>query len=292
MCYPCTRTPVDTVLDGYAARLAIAPDRRSRAHRRKLRPLVALRLQVGDPAARQLLEVQPDDLYGTLFRGSNRLFLGKDVDEGAADLEQAIALAPSTPTSASSSPTPTPTPCPTLSEPSRRRRWRSRGARHATNPRDPRQLLSRSVTSWPGRHTSSGTSSSSPPSSCRPSHRRRHLPAPRPGPGPNLRGSRCGGRRAADLDHDEQPKQGDLRLHHGPPRPRRVARGRQRRRRGLLRSIEWVPPVTATYRLRVTSFEGVGTGELVVREAEPFEIARRIGRAGEEPADPPPHPSN
>ena len=50
------------------------------------------------PSALQLLDrllaVRPDDPYGTLFRGSNRLLLGANRAAGAADLERALALAP------------------------------------------------------------------------------------------------------------------------------------------------------------------------------------------------------
>ena len=53
------------------------------------------------PAAIQVLdrlvEVRPHDLYGNLFRGSTRLLLGANQSAGAADLERAIALAPSSP---------------------------------------------------------------------------------------------------------------------------------------------------------------------------------------------------
>jgi tetratricopeptide (TPR) repeat protein len=45
----------------------------------------------------RLLELQPDDLYGNLFRGSSRVLKGASRAEGALDLEKAIALAPSSP---------------------------------------------------------------------------------------------------------------------------------------------------------------------------------------------------
>ncbi|MCK6548527.1 tetratricopeptide repeat protein [Myxococcota bacterium] len=46
------------------------------------------------PWAERILELSPDDLFGTLYRGSNRLFTGDDVSGGIADLERAIQLAP------------------------------------------------------------------------------------------------------------------------------------------------------------------------------------------------------
>jgi hypothetical protein len=44
-----------------------------------------------------LLAVRPDDVFGNLFRGSSRLLKGSSRAAGAADLEYAIALAPNSP---------------------------------------------------------------------------------------------------------------------------------------------------------------------------------------------------
>src|SRR5262245_57681704 len=44
-----------------------------------------------------LLDVKPNDVYGTLLRGSSRLLRGVAKGPGVADLEQAIALAPTSP---------------------------------------------------------------------------------------------------------------------------------------------------------------------------------------------------
>jgi tetratricopeptide (TPR) repeat protein len=44
--------------------------------------------------ANQLLAVQPNDLFGHLFRGSSRLLHGSQVSAGEADIEYALALAP------------------------------------------------------------------------------------------------------------------------------------------------------------------------------------------------------
>jgi tetratricopeptide (TPR) repeat protein len=44
-----------------------------------------------------LLEVKPGDLYGILFRGSNRLLKNVNKTRGIADLEQAISMAPTSP---------------------------------------------------------------------------------------------------------------------------------------------------------------------------------------------------
>ncbi len=85
---------VDTVLDQYAARLASAPEDVPALTGASFARWWLYDFKSATPLLDQLLDVQPGDLYGTLFRGSNRLFLGKHVDEGVADLEQAIALAP------------------------------------------------------------------------------------------------------------------------------------------------------------------------------------------------------
>src|SRR5262245_271969 len=45
----------------------------------------------------QLVAERPNDLYGNLLRGSNRMFLGIDTAAGEADLERAIQLAPKSP---------------------------------------------------------------------------------------------------------------------------------------------------------------------------------------------------
>lgn len=44
-----------------------------------------------------LLQVQPNDVYGNLFRGSSRVLQGSKRAAGAADLDRAIALAPASP---------------------------------------------------------------------------------------------------------------------------------------------------------------------------------------------------
>jgi tetratricopeptide (TPR) repeat protein len=46
---------------------------------------------------KQLLAIAPDDLYGNLFMGSNRMLSGVQADDGAADLERAISMAPASP---------------------------------------------------------------------------------------------------------------------------------------------------------------------------------------------------
>lgn len=83
-----------TILDGYAARLALDP--------RNIHALTGASFAhwwVFDypPAIRllnRLLVLQPDNVYGNLLRGSSRLLSGTAKVKGVADLERGIALAP------------------------------------------------------------------------------------------------------------------------------------------------------------------------------------------------------
>ena len=85
------------ITDGYKARLAAAPD--------AIEPLTGLSFASWwffDYASAihvldHLLEVRPNDVYGNLFRGSSRLLRGATRTAGVADLERAIALAPTSP---------------------------------------------------------------------------------------------------------------------------------------------------------------------------------------------------
>jgi tetratricopeptide (TPR) repeat protein len=88
---------VQTIVAGYAARLDVAPDAipalagLSFAHWWDFNYPAAMHV------ADDLLAVQPDDVYGNLFRGSSRVLQGTKRAEGAADLEHAIELAPTSP---------------------------------------------------------------------------------------------------------------------------------------------------------------------------------------------------
>jgi tetratricopeptide (TPR) repeat protein len=46
------------------------------------------------PLLDDLLAIRPSDVYGNLFRGSNRLFAGVEVEDGEDDIDMAIGLAP------------------------------------------------------------------------------------------------------------------------------------------------------------------------------------------------------
>jgi tetratricopeptide (TPR) repeat protein len=86
-----------TILGGYADRLAVAPEDVP-----SLTGASFARWWFYDYASaihllNRLLDVRPDDLYGNLFRGSSRLLRGATRDRGAGDLERAITLAPQSP---------------------------------------------------------------------------------------------------------------------------------------------------------------------------------------------------
>ena len=83
-----------TILAGYAARLAAAPNDitalmgASFARWSDFEYLQTIHL------LNHLLEVEPNNVFGNLFRGSSRLLKGVAGDKGVADIERALALAP------------------------------------------------------------------------------------------------------------------------------------------------------------------------------------------------------
>lgn len=87
----------ETIIAGYQARLAVTPNAipalsgSSFAHWWFFQYAAALRV------LDHLLEVEPNNLYGTLLRGSTRLLHGSSRADGVADLDRAIALAPTNP---------------------------------------------------------------------------------------------------------------------------------------------------------------------------------------------------
>lgn len=86
-----------TIVAGYEARLAVAPNAITALTGQSFAYWwyfdYAAALHVLD----HLLEVKPTDLYGNLLRGSSRLLHGSNRTGGVADLETAIALAPTNP---------------------------------------------------------------------------------------------------------------------------------------------------------------------------------------------------
>lgn len=82
------------ILSGYAARLDVAPQDVN-----ALTGASFARWWFFDYAGainqlNRLLDVRPDDVYGNLFRGSSRLLKGGARTKGIADLDRALALAP------------------------------------------------------------------------------------------------------------------------------------------------------------------------------------------------------
>jgi tetratricopeptide (TPR) repeat protein len=87
----------DTLLAGYAARLAVSPENIA-----ALTGASFARWWLFDYASaihllNRVLAIEPDDVYGNLFRGSSRLLLGATRTRGVADLERALAFAPQSP---------------------------------------------------------------------------------------------------------------------------------------------------------------------------------------------------
>jgi tetratricopeptide (TPR) repeat protein len=82
------------ILAGYAARLAVTPEDTPALTGASFARWVFFDYAQAIHMLNRLLGVRPDDVYGNLFRGSSRLLHGATRAEGMADLERAIALAP------------------------------------------------------------------------------------------------------------------------------------------------------------------------------------------------------
>jgi tetratricopeptide (TPR) repeat protein len=85
------------ILAGYAERLAAAPNDVAALTGASFARWWLFQYAQAIQQLHTLLAVKPDDLYGTLFRGSSRLLRGATPAQGIADLEHAIALAPDSP---------------------------------------------------------------------------------------------------------------------------------------------------------------------------------------------------
>jgi hypothetical protein len=84
----------ETILAGYAARLAVSPEDIPALTGASFARWVFFDYAQAIHLLNRLLDVRPNDVYGALFRGSSRLLRGATRAEGMADLERAIALAP------------------------------------------------------------------------------------------------------------------------------------------------------------------------------------------------------
>ena len=86
-----------TIYAGYAARLAVAPDSVPALTGASFARWWYFDYPQAINVLDHLLEVKPDDLYGTLFRGSSRVSKNVNKARGIAELDQAIAMAPQSP---------------------------------------------------------------------------------------------------------------------------------------------------------------------------------------------------
>lgn len=84
------------ILAGYAARLADAPEDVPALTGASFAHWWLFQYPQAIQVLNTLIGVQPDNLYGTLFRGSSRVLRGM-TPQGAPDLEAAIAIAPDSP---------------------------------------------------------------------------------------------------------------------------------------------------------------------------------------------------
>ena len=86
-----------TIYDGYATRLADDPDSIAALTGLSFARWVDYDYPQAIQVLNQLLDVKPDDPFGTLFRGSSRLLHGKTTAKGVLELDRAIDLAPESP---------------------------------------------------------------------------------------------------------------------------------------------------------------------------------------------------
>lgn len=86
-----------TIIDGYTTRLNANPDNLPALTGASFARWWFFDYAQSLHLLNHLLEVAPNDLYGTLLRGSNRFLSGSVVHEGRLDLEKAIQLAPTSP---------------------------------------------------------------------------------------------------------------------------------------------------------------------------------------------------
>jgi tetratricopeptide (TPR) repeat protein len=86
-----------TILDGYATRLSIAPQNVPALSGASFANWWFFKYPAALQLLNDLLVVAPNDLYGTLFRGSNRMLSNANKVQGAQDLEHAIQIASQNP---------------------------------------------------------------------------------------------------------------------------------------------------------------------------------------------------
>lgn len=85
------------IYDGYATRLSADPDSIPALTGASFARWVNFDYPKAIQVLNRLLDVEPNDLFGTLFRGSSRVLHGKTTAKGVAELNRAIELAPDSP---------------------------------------------------------------------------------------------------------------------------------------------------------------------------------------------------
>jgi tetratricopeptide (TPR) repeat protein len=85
------------IMAGYSARLASQPDSLPALTGKSFASWYFFSYPAAIQTLNHLLELQADSVFGNLFRGSSRLLQGIAKTRGIADLERAIALAPASP---------------------------------------------------------------------------------------------------------------------------------------------------------------------------------------------------
>jgi hypothetical protein len=90
---PVDEDAAEKIVEGYEARLAKQPNDRAALTGAVFASWWTFDYPATLPLLDRLLAQSPDDLFGVLYRGSNRLFTG-DVAGGVADFERALELAP------------------------------------------------------------------------------------------------------------------------------------------------------------------------------------------------------
>jgi len=88
---------VSTILAGYSARLAVDPNNIAALIGKSFMQWIDYDYPSTILTLNQLLQVQPDSVYGNLFLGSSRLLKGVAKAKGVANIERAIELAPNSP---------------------------------------------------------------------------------------------------------------------------------------------------------------------------------------------------
>jgi len=85
------------IMAGYSARLASAPDNIPALTGEGFAHWYFFEYTQAIHTLNHLLDVQPDNVYGNLFRGSSRMLSNSNKTKGMIDIDYAIALAPSSP---------------------------------------------------------------------------------------------------------------------------------------------------------------------------------------------------